>query len=151
MFSYSKPQNLLYALCFRASHSNFLVRLLPLHVLQATEIKGTSSGPFSFHSERSPQLQSYIKKPFYQQQIGGALVAGFDSFSVKFSFSGVCKYISVNCYKDFVVNDLKSENLMVEFCVWRSPLGVAQPQGYVPALKLLMIFMCSVHRFTAAV
>lgn len=38
-------------------------------------------------------------KTFYKQQVGGALVAGFDGFSVKFSLCVAEKCISVNFVK----------------------------------------------------
>ena len=47
------------------------------------------------------------KRTFYQQQIGGALDAGFDSFSVTFSLATVCKDISVNFIKIVLEMTLK--------------------------------------------
>ena len=53
----------------------------------------------------------YKNRTFYKQQIGGALVAGFDGFSMKFSLSVACKYISVNFVKITLACSLKSQSL----------------------------------------
>lgn len=41
----------------------------------------------------------YKNRSSYKQQIGGALVAGFDGFSMKCSFSVTYKYVSINILK----------------------------------------------------
>ena len=55
-------------------------------------------------------LAVYKNRTFYKQQVGGALAAGFDGFSMKFSLSVACKYISVNFVKIALICSLKSQD-----------------------------------------